>query len=196
MPYFTESIFLIGSYCFGSILFAVWIARLCGLPDPRTLGSRNPGASNVIREHGRWAGAVVLAADILKGLVPVWIARQIGFDDTMIALVGGCAYLGHVFPLYHRFRGGKGVATLFGCVAGFDLISAGVAVMLWGLATALTRYVSVGSIFVSLVIPILLWQSEQSLSLIMATALMGLITIVKHRDNITRLRARQEIKIG
>ena len=195
MPYFNELIIFAAAYLLGSILFAVWIVRLLGFPDPRTVGSGNPGASNVARECGKLAGGLVLLGDVLKGFLPVWIVQQIGFADLPVALAGLAAYLGHLFPVYHRFRGGKGVATLIGCLTAFDLLSAVVAVVLWGIIVKLSRYVSLGSILVSPITPALIWWSTQSPPLILVTAAMGLATIVKHRDNVQRLLAGREVKI-
>ena len=195
MLYFNEFIIFVVSYLVGSVLFSIWIVRLFGLPDPRKIGSGNPGASNVMRECGKAVGITVLLGDVLKGLLPVWLVQQLGFPDWVVAGTGLATYLGHLFPVYHRFRGGKGVATFIGCLLGFNLLSAIGVIIIWGIAIVLSRYAALSSILISMIAPVLIGWSTQSLPLILATTLMGVATIIKHKDNIARLLAGEENKL-
>src|SRR5215471_15102017 len=115
-PSLATLIVVVAAYLIGSISFAVVVSKLFGLPDPRSYGSGNPGATNVLRTGHRAAAALTLAGDGIKGWLVVWLARQWGFDDWTIAAVMLAVFLGHLFPVFHAFKGGKGVATAAGIV--------------------------------------------------------------------------------
>ena len=196
MLYLNELVTFIASYLLGSILFAVHLPLLFGLSDPRAVGSGNPGASNVAREQGRLVGALVLVLDIAKGFLPIWITQLLDLPPLFSALAAIGAYLGHLFPVYCRFNGGKGMATLIGCLLAFDLLTASIVALVWGLLVKLFRYVSLASILASSIAPMLMWWTHQPESWTFAVALMALLTIAKHHQNIARLKAGTEVKIG
>lgn len=183
-------------YLFGSISSAILICRLMGLPDPRSEGSRNPGTTNVLRLGGKKAAVLTLAGDMLKGVLPVLIARAISPEPMVWALVGGAAFLGHLYPVFFRFEGGKGVATGLGVLIAWSWW-AGVLTLLTWLAMALVfRYSSLAALTAFLMAPIYIAFVTGSNAL---TLVMGVITILtywRHRENIRKLLAGEESKIG
>ena len=128
------------AYLVGSIPFAVIVSRVMGLPDPRSFGSGNPGATNVLRSGSKAAAALTLAGDALKGWVPVWVAIRLGLADEIVAVVALAAFLGHVFPVWLRFKGGKGVATAAGVLLAVDWRAGLATLAVWALVVAATRY--------------------------------------------------------
>ncbi|WP_294766251.1 glycerol-3-phosphate 1-O-acyltransferase PlsY [uncultured Rhodoferax sp.] len=195
----------VAAYLIGSLSFAVIVSRAMGLNDPRTYGSKNPGATNVLRSGSKAAAIVTLLLDALKGWVPVvavkWWGEPYGLGEGTMALVGLAAFLGHLFPIFFRFVGGKGVATALGVIVG---------VSGWlGLATGLTwliiafffRYSSLASLVAALFAPAyyafgdgVAWSMEKSV--LLAVAVMSLLLIWRHAENISRLVAGTESKLG
>lgn len=141
------------AYLCGSISSAILVCRLCGLPDPRTSGSGNPGATNVLRIGGKGAAVAVLIFDVLKGMLPVWGAYELGVSPFWLGLIAIAACLGHIWPVFFGFKGGKGVATAFGAIApiGWDLT--GVMAGTWLLTVLLSGYSSLGAIVSALIAP-------------------------------------------
>lgn len=184
------------AYLFGSISSAIVICKMMGLPDPRTEGSRNPGATNVLRLGGKKAAVIVLLGDMLKGFVPVLLAKWYGFDNNVLALVAFAAFLGHLFPIFFRFEGGKGVATLVGCLLALSLPTALCWMACWLLMAILFRYSSLASLTASFFAPFFIAYFTANLSLIIVTALMSLILIYRHQSNIKKLISGTESKIG
>lgn len=185
----------IAAYLFGSISSAILVCKLMGLPDPRTQGSRNPGATNVLRIGGKKAAVLTLLGDVLKGFIPVLAAKWIGLGETGLALVMFAAFFGHLFPVFFRFEGGKGVATLIGCLLALSL-PIGISWMLtWFMMALLFRYSSLSSLTASLLAPVYVWYFTGSLIYTMTIALMSLILIYRHRSNIANLIAGKESKI-
>lgn len=192
-------------YLSGSLSFAVVVSRLMGLSDPRTYGSKNPGATNVLRSGNKKAAALTLLLDAVKGWLPVWWVAAYGgawgLGAGTIALVGLAAFLGHLYPVFFRFKGGKGVATAAGVLLAFSPWL-GLLVLLTWIATALiSRYSSLGAIVAAVAAPLyyflgdgLLWSVEGPVGL--AVAIMGLLLLWRHAENIQRLLAGQEGKIG
>ncbi len=195
----------LAAYLAGSLAFAVIVSRLMGLKDPRTFGSKNPGATNVLRSGSKAAAIVTLLLDGLKGFVPVLLVRLFGepygMEDGTVAAVGLAAFLGHLFPVYFRFQGGKGVATFIGVVFGIH----------WGLglATGLTwiiialffRYSSLASLVAAVFAPLyfilghrVAWYAETPLVLALF-AMAGLLAW-RHRENIDRLLKGKESRLG
>lgn len=195
----------VAAYLIGSLSFAVIVSRVMGLNDPRTYGSKNPGATNVLRSGSKAAAIVTLLLDALKGWVPVvavkWWGEPYGLGEGTMALVGLAAFLGHLFPIFFRFVGGKGVATALGVLVG---------VSGWlGLATGLTwliiafffRYSSLASLVAALFAPAyyafgdgVAWSMEKSL--LLAVSAMSLLLIWRHAENIGRLVQGKESKLG
>ncbi len=176
---------IIIAYLLGSVSSAVLISRLYDLPDPREQGSGNPGATNVFRLGGHSAAALVLLCDMLKGTLPVWTGYLLGINPFLLGLIGISACLGHIFPLFFHFRGGKGVATALGSIApiGFDLT--GIMLSTWVIVLCLTGYSSVAAIFTSLVAPFFTWLLKPQFT--MPVAMLSCLILFRHQDNIKRL---------
>lgn len=195
----------LAAYLIGSLSFAVIVSRVMGLHDPRTYGSGNPGATNVLRSGSKPAAIATLLLDALKGWVPVvlvqWFGKPYGLGDGTLAAVALAAFLGHLYPVFFRFQGGKGVATALGVLLGISG---------WlGLATALTwliiafffRYSSLASLVAAVFAPVyyvlfggVLWYTEGPVTA--AIVAMGLLLIWRHRENIQRLIAGKESRLG
>jgi len=183
------------SYLFGSISSAIVVCRLMSLPDPRSLGSHNPGATNVLRFGGKKAAAITLAGDFLKGLIPVLAAGALGGDSVVIAAAGGGAFLGHLYPLLFRFQGGKGVATAAGVLAGLSVTLIALLLAVWLSSALLFRYSSVAALTAAVAAPWLVWYLlPQPGYLAMSLAMVALL-FWRHRGNLRRLAAGQESKI-
>jgi len=184
------------AYLLGSVSSAIVIARLFGLKDPREVGSGNPGATNILRYGGKKAAALTLLGDVLKGVVPVLVAHALGVEAPVLALVMLAAFVGHVFPVFHGFKGGKGVATAFGALIALNLWVGLLLVASWMVVAFVTRYSSLSAITVSLLAPFYVWWLTQSPVLIAATAVMTSLLLWRHRGNIRKLIAGTETKIG
>ncbi|HEY9201463.1 MAG TPA: glycerol-3-phosphate 1-O-acyltransferase PlsY [Gammaproteobacteria bacterium] len=188
--------FALFGYLLGSVSTAIITCRLMGLPDPRSEGSRNPGATNVLRLGGKKAAAITLFGDMLKGLLPVLIALSLGMSDAVIAACGLAAFLGHLYPLYYGFQGGKGVATLLGVLLGMHWLLGLGTIGVW-LGMAFTfRYSSLSALVAATASPMLAWFITHSPIISASIALMAVLLIWRHRSNIRNLMAGREDKIG
>lgn len=187
---------LIAAYLLGSIPFAIVSSKLFGLQDPRQYGSGNPGATNVLRSGNKAAAVVTLIGDSLKGWLAVWAATQLGFDAGQAALAGLAAFLGHVFSVFLRFNGGKGVATALGVLAGVDGRIAIFCAVIWLMIAYTTRYSSAAALSAAIAAPLagLLFLGPQMA--VAALAVMSAVLIWRHKENIARLRAGTEGRIG
>ena len=191
----TLSILLIVfAYLLGSINSAILVCRGFRLPDPRLNGSCNPGATNVLRVGGRVPALLVLAFDVLKGTVPVWSGYFMGLSPFSLGWVAIAACLGHMYPLFFSFQGGKGVATAFGSILPIGLDLSGLLVGIWLLTAKLTRYSSLSAIVAVTAAPLLTWYFKPQYCL--AVAMLAVLIIIRHRSNIVRLLRRQENKLG
>ncbi len=189
-------IFLPLGYLLGSLPFAVITSKAFGLADPRTFGSGNPGATNVLRSGNKAAALITLIGDALKGWVAMWLAGKLGADASGVALAGIAAFLGHVFPVFLKFKGGKGVATALGVLAGFSGVLALACAGVWLLVALLTRYSSLAALLASAASPALAaWLGLDEVALFAISA-MTIVLILRHRDNIKRLLAGTEGRIG
>ncbi|MFV0888574.1 glycerol-3-phosphate 1-O-acyltransferase PlsY [Metapseudomonas otitidis] len=178
------------AYLLGSLSFAILLSRVFGTADPRAEGSGNPGATNMLRVAGKRLAILTLLGDLLKGLLPVLVARLLGLDLQEQAWVGLAAVLGHLYPLYFNFRGGKGVATAAGMLLGLYPPAALLALSAWVLTFYLTRTSSLASLIATpLTLPLLAWQ--QPAALLPMSALCGLI-VWRHRGNLRDLFAGRE----
>ena len=184
------------AYLLGSVSSAIVIARLFGLKDPREVGSGNPGATNILRYGGKKAAILTLLGDVLKGAVPVLLAHLLGADNVILALTMLAAFLGHVFPVFHGFKGGKGVATAFGALAAMNGWVGLALVGSWLVMAVTTRYSSLSAITVSVLAPVYVWWFTREPALILATSIMALFLLWRHRSNIQKLLAGTETKIG
>ena len=181
------------AYLFGSLSSAVVISRLFGLPDPRTAGSKNPGATNVYRLGGRAPALLVLVMDILKGTIPVYGSYFLGIEPITLGLIAIFACLGHIFPLYFGFQGGKAVATAFGAMLPIGLDLAGLLILSWVIIVFLTGYSSLGALIAVSLAPLFTFLIKPLYTV--PVAMLSLLIIVRHKDNITRLLAGNESKV-
>jgi glycerol-3-phosphate acyltransferase PlsY len=188
-----EAVAVAVAYLLGSVPFAFLAGRLRGI-DLRTVGSGNLGAANVFRNLGRGMGIAVMAADICKGVLAVVIARLIT-DDPWPAIAAGAAMAGHVFPVWLRFKGGKGVAVGGGAVIGLMPLAAVILLALWAVIVVTTRYTSLGAIVGALVATPLVWGLGYPTSCIVFTGLAAAALLALHRGNVRRLLRGQELRI-
>jgi acyl phosphate:glycerol-3-phosphate acyltransferase len=191
---------VLAAYLLGSLAFAVIVSRLMGLDDPRTFGSKNPGATNVLRSGSKPAAILTLALDALKGYVPVWLALafgpRFGLGEFTVALVGLAAFVGHVWPVFFRFQGGKGVATAAGVLMALNPLLGLATLASFAVIVAFSRYVSLASIVAALFAPfyqLLIWGGGAALAAIVP---MSLILVWRHEGNIRKLLAGTENKLG
>lgn len=184
---------IILAYLCGSISSAIVVCRVAGLPDPRENGSGNPGATNVLRIGGKTAAAAVLIFDVLKGMLPVWLAYKFEVAPLYLGLTAIAACLGHIYPVFFHFRGGKGVATAFGAIApiGWDLT--GLMTVTWLLTVLLSGYSSLGAIVSALIAPFYVWWFTPQFTF--PVAMLSCLILMRHHDNIQRLWRGQESKI-
>jgi len=194
-PIIYTIIFSVFAYLLGSISSAIITCKLMGLQDPRTTGSRNPGATNVLRLGGKKAAIITLFGDMLKGLVPVLIAAQYGVDNLTLALVGFLAFLGHIFPLYYGFKGGKGVATYFGVILGINWQVGMIALLIWLIVALLLKISSLSAMVSMFLTPFVLWNFTHSIELTTAVIVMSMIAFWRHTSNILALVSGKEEKI-
>lgn len=184
------------AYLFGSISSAIIFCRIAGYPDPRRQGSGNPGASNILRLYGKKAAAITLAGDLLKGLLPLLIGRALQVPEVILASLGVAAFLGHLYPIFFQFEGGKGVATFIGILYGLAW-PAGVAFMLvWVVIAATFRYSSLSALVATALSPALVFISVPSYAYLTATLLMAGFIFWRHQANIRKLLSGTERKIG
>nr|VFJ89726.1 MAG: glycerol-3-phosphate acyltransferase PlsY [Candidatus Kentron sp. LFY] len=187
---------VIVAYLIGSIPSAVVVSYLMGLPDPRANGSGNPGATNVLRLSGKKAAAITLLGDVLKGFVPVLLVRSYLDSPFIVAAVALAAFLGHIFPISLRFRGGKGVSTALGVIAAITWPTALIALATWLSTVAAFRYSSLAALITALLAPIYTGFLTSNLIYTSAIGIIALLIIWRHRSNIRKLIAGTETKIG
>ena len=190
-------IFALIAYLLGSISTAIITCKLMGLEDPRSVGSNNPGATNVLRTGGKKAAAITLLGDMLKGLLPVLVVQQLLQADTLaVAITGIAAFLGHIFPLYYGFRGGKGVATFFGVLLGTNWIIGLSVLAIWGIMAKTLKISALSALVSASASPFIVWYVDGSQTLIIATSFMAVLLIIKHHSNIRRLLQGTEGQIS
>ena len=193
------------AYLMGSLSFAVVVSRLMGLSDPRTYGSQNPGATNVLRSGNKVAAVLTLLLDAFKGWLPVmlvkWYGADWGLGDGTVALVGFAAFLGHLFPVFFGFKGGKGVATAAGVILAFNPWLGLAALATWLIIAIFFRYSSLASIVTAVFAPFFfllgggsVWEAPGAV--VLSLTFMGLLLIWRHAENINRLIAGNESKLG
>lgn len=183
------------SYLFGSICSAIVVSRLFSLPDPRIEGSQNPGATNVLRLAGKKYAIIVLLGDMLKGLIPVVLAKAFGAGPVIAGFACLAAVLGHMYPVFFGFRGGKGVATAIGALLGLDFILGAMVIASWLLIANFTRYASLASMIAIGLSPIFSLFIFSRLDVFIPLFFIALFVLFQHRNNITRLIDGEEPKI-
>ena len=192
----TDLLLIAGAYLLGSISSAILVCRLLGLPDPRGEGSGNPGATNVLRIGGKKAAAITLIGDMLKGLIPVLIAKFLGATISVQALVAVAAFLGHLYPVFFGFRGGKGVATALGVLLGLHWPVGLLTIATWLVIARVFKISSLAALLSILVTPLYIWLLIPDRSLIIAMLFMGTLLFWRHRSNIRQLFEGSEGRIG
>jgi len=190
----SEALAALAGYLLGSVSFAIVVSRLMRLPDPRSYGSKNPGTTNVLRTGNKLAAVLTLAGDALKGFVAVVLAL-IYLPDSA-PYVGVAAFLGHLYPVYHRFQGGKGVATAAGVLFGFDAWLGLATLATFVVIAAFFRYVSLASLVAAVFAVFFSWFLKLGDATTVAIAVMSLLLVWRHRENIRRLVAGTESKLG
>ena len=196
---------VVAAYLIGSLSFAVIVSRVMGLNDPRTYGSGNPGATNVLRSGSKAAAAVTLLLDAFKGWLPVvlvkWFGADFGLGDNTLALVALAAFLGHLYPVFFNFKGGKGVATALGVLLGISGWLGLATALTWLIVAVFFRYSSLAALIASIFAPVyyvlcsgIVWNAETPITA--AIVIMAMLLIWRHRENIQRLMAGKESKLG
>ncbi|MEC8882161.1 MAG: glycerol-3-phosphate 1-O-acyltransferase PlsY [Pseudomonadota bacterium] len=172
------------SYLIGSTMSAIWIAKLFKLPDPRSYGSKNPGATNMARGKNKIAAFLTFSLDIFKGFAICYVLQTCGYDDTFVFLCGSCAVLGHMFPIFHKFEGGKGAATFFGVILAINATCGLIAFTIWATHIALFRNTGLSAVITAIANPILISNTTEVAHLAILSTIMGAIVIIKHKQNI------------
>lgn len=185
---------VVAAYLAGSVSSAVLVCRIRGLPDPRTQGSGNPGATNVLRIGGACSAAMVLFFDMLKGALPTYLAYLMGINAISLGIIAIAACLGHIYPLFFGFKGGKGVATAFGAMApiGDDLAICLLAS--WVILLLISRYSSLAAMITALLAPVYTWWLDDRFTI--PVAMLSTLIIIRHRENIQRLLKGEETKVS
>lgn len=191
----TEPVLIVVAYLLGSISSAIIVCRLMGLPDPRSQGSNNPGATNVLRIGGKKAAAITLLGDTLKGFVPVAACHLLEQRETTLALVGLAAFLGHLYPVFFRFQGGKGVATALGVQFGLSWMFGGAVALTWLLIAKVGNISSLAALISMALAPLYIWLLWPSAELVVMQIVVTSLLIWRHRSNIRKLLQGTEGKI-
>lgn len=196
---------VLAAYLLGSLTFAIFVCKLLGLPDPRTYGSKNPGSSNVLRSGSKTAALLTLLLDALKGFIPVMLVKLYGSDYGMaegtIALTGLAAFFGHLYPVFFKFKGGKGVATAAGVIFAISWPLGLATLGTWLIIAVFFRYSSLAALVAAVFAPVyyllgsgVAWDTDRSITL--ALVIMSGMLIYAHRENMTRLLKGTESKLG
>jgi glycerol-3-phosphate acyltransferase PlsY len=183
-----EAGFVIAAYLLGSISFGILMSKVFGLPDPRTVGSGNPGATNVLRSGKKMAALLTLFGDALKGYLAVWAAAWYGLNDIWICSVALAVFIGHLYPVYYAFKGGKGVATALGVLLALSPWLGLSVLLTWILAFAIWRYSSLAAILAAAFSPLFAWNLlDGNAAYFATTVVLALLLIWRHRSNIRNL---------
>lgn len=190
-----DILFVLGAYLVGSLSSAVIVCKLMGLPDPRTEGSNNPGATNVLRIGGKKPAAITLLGDTLKGLLPMLAAVLAGLSPDALALVGVAAFLGHLYPVFFGFQGGKGVATALGVQFGLHwIVGAGVG-LLWLATAKISNISSLAALTAMALAPVVIWLVRPHWELVLMQVVITALLFWRHRANIRRILDGTESRI-
>lgn len=199
MEQLTPYLVIVFAYLVGSFSSAIVTTKLMGLSDPRSSGSGNPGATNVLRTGGKLAAIITLLGDVAKGVIPVLLAQHLGLSYGYIAVVAIAAFMGHLYPIYYGFKGGKGVATAIGVYGALSLPLMGTFVGVWAITAVIFRYSSLAALLaggISGLASFAIFNDPQELQLIGAVVWIVAFLFQKHRANIERIKAGTEPKIG
>ncbi|MEN8212849.1 MAG: glycerol-3-phosphate 1-O-acyltransferase PlsY [Pseudomonadota bacterium] len=191
----TASLLVIAAYLLGSISSAIIVCRLMGLPDPRTLGSNNPGATNVLRIGGKKAAAITLFGDGLKGFIPVVAGHMLDVSPLILGLTGLAAFLGHLYPLFFGFKGGKGVATVLGVQFGFSWMIGAAIAGIWLFVAFILKISSLAALIAMALAPLVVWFFWPDPALVTIQVIITIILFWRHRSNIRDLLSGDEGKL-
>jgi acyl phosphate:glycerol-3-phosphate acyltransferase len=205
LDYLYSSAAVLLAYLIGSLSFAVIVSRMMGLKDPRSYGSNNPGATNVLRSGSKKAAIATLVLDGLKGWLPVvlvkWFGKDLGLEDATMAAVAFAAFLGHLFPVFFGFKGGKGVATAAGALLGIEWLLGLATLVTWLIVAYFSRYSSLAAMAAAAFAPLfylmgdrVAWYSERSV--LLAIFMISLLLVIRHKDNINKLMSGKESKLN
>ncbi|MDP5150461.1 glycerol-3-phosphate 1-O-acyltransferase PlsY [Rheinheimera baltica] len=186
-------IMMLTAYLCGSVSSAVLVSKLFRLPDPRNHGSGNPGATNVLRLGGKLPAIMVLVFDILKGTIPVWGSYFLKIEPLFLGLIAICACVGHIFPIFFGFKGGKAVATAFGTMMPIGLDLAGLLIASWLIIVALSGYSSLAAILTVMLAPVFTWFIKPLYTV--PVLMLSILIILRHRENVVRLWRGKESKV-
>jgi acyl phosphate:glycerol-3-phosphate acyltransferase len=189
-------VWIVAAYLIGSISFGIIFSKLFGLPDPRTVGSGNIGATNIARSGKKLPAILTLLGDALKGWLPVWLALQSNMLMWVVASVGLAVFFGHLYPIYHKFKGGKGVATALGVMLAISPMVALVAVIAWAIVFAISRISSLSAIVAAIAAPIAAWFLLPYKDYVLLVLVMTVFLVWRHRSNIQKLLNGTETGFG
>ena len=189
-------VWIVAAYLLGSIAFGILISKLYGLPDPRTVGSGNIGATNVARSGKKLAAVLTLLGDAFKGWFPVWLALQSGMLMWVVSATALAVFFGHLYPIYHGFKGGKGVATALGVMLAISPLLGLATLVTWVLVFAISRYSSLGAIVAAALAPVFAWLLLPYKDYVITVLIMSVFLIWRHRSNIQKLLAGTESGFG
>ena len=184
------------AYFFGSLNSSIIFSKILKLEDPREYGSKNPGATNILRSGNKTLALATLIFDMFKGFLPVFVASFFIEDQIYIQIIGLCSILGHIFPIYYKFKGGKGVATSFGVILAFDIILGFICLLTWLITAFLFRYSALSAIVSFALLPIYTWFSYEKIIATSLFLILAIIVIYMHKTNIKNLLNNKETKIG
>lgn len=187
---------IIAGYLLGSLSSAIIVCKLMGLPDPRTLGSNNPGATNVLRFGGKKAAAIALLGDMIKGVIPVVVAQLLNANDLTIGLVGFAAFIGHLYPIFFGFKGGKGVATAFGVYLALYWQMGLAVIFCWLIVAKVFKISSLAALIASAFAPVIIWYLTKNMDWVVITIVITIMLTWRHRSNIQNLISGTEDGIG
>ncbi len=185
-----------GAYFLGAVPFGLVLSRLLSDRDPRDFGSGNIGATNAMRTGGKTVGILTLVADIAKSLIPVGLAVWAQLPEIWIAAIALATFVGHLYPVYLNFKGGKGVATMLGAMLPWQPLAAAIGFVLWLVLIVASRYVSLSSIIAALLLPLLVWWMGGSVPALIVSMVFASLVTLKHANNIRRLMDGTEARIG
>ncbi len=205
MDYVYPTVAVLAAYLIGSLSFAVIVSRAMGLKDPRSYGSKNPGATNVLRSGSKAAAAVTLLLDGVKGWLPVvlvkWFGRDFGLEDGTVAVVALAAFLGHLYPVFFKLKGGKGVATAAGALLGIDWLLGLATLATWLIVAFFSRYSSLASMAAAVFVPFYYLLGDRAAwdvdkNIVAALVAISALLVYRHRENISKLIKGTESKLG
>ena len=196
MQYLVLLTVMLFAYLLGSVCTAIFVCRAFTLADPRTSGSNNPGATNVMRIGGKVPAILTFLGDGLKGALPTYLAYYLGFSLLAVQLIMICAILGHIFPIFFRFKGGKAVATTIGSLIAFNYLIALAFIAVWLAVFLITKISSLGALVAAITLPIIGYLNYNGIVDVIPLIFIAIIMVFTHHANITRLWKGQEQKIG